>query len=206
MIFTAHQTLDQARSFYRTIRERVASHERDPDHVKVMPGVFTVVGESQQHADDIYGELQALVDPVVGLGLLSDRLGVDTSKFPLDEPLPPLPETEGSISRQRLVAEQARREGLTVRQLYLAVTGGRGHRFLIGTAATIADGLEEWFLGEGADGFNVMPAYLPDQLGDFVDRVVPELQRRGLFRHDYQGRTLRDHLELPRPAHPAAHP
>jgi alkanesulfonate monooxygenase len=172
-----------------------------------MPGVFPVVGRTQAEAEDKYATLQDLVDPVVGLGLLTGLLGdVDISGYPLDGPLPELPETQGSTSRQKLVYEQARREGLTIRQLYLSVAGGRGHRFILGTPQSIADQLEDWFVNDGADGFNVMPPYLPDGLADFVDLVIPELQRRGLFRTEYEGRTLRENLGLERPAHGARRP
>lgn len=205
VVFTAQQTLEQAQTFYRGLKDQVVNHGRSPDHVKIMPGVFPVVGRSRAEADEKYAVLQSLVDPKVGLGLLTDRLGgIDASQFPLDEPLPPLPDTQGSKSRQQLVYEQAQRDGLTVRQLYLAVAGGRGHRMIFGTAADIADQLEDWFRKEGADGYNIMPPYLPDGLEDFVDMVVPELQRRGLFRSEYEGATLRENLGIPRPGNALA--
>jgi alkanesulfonate monooxygenase len=207
VVFTAHQTLEQAQAFYRGMKAQVVRHGRSPDQAKIMPGVFPVVGRTQAEAEDKYATLQDLVDPVVGLGLLTGLLGdVDISGYPLDGPLPELPETQGSTSRQKLVYEQARREGLTIRQLYLSVAGGRGHRFILGTPQSIADQLEDWFVNDGADGFNVMPPYLPDGLADFVDLVIPELQRRGLFRTEYEGRTLRENLGLERPAHGARRP
>ncbi|MFF7635725.1 LLM class flavin-dependent oxidoreductase [Kitasatospora sp. NPDC008050] len=201
VVFTAQQTLEQAKAYRDSIRAQATAHGRDPEQVKVMPGVFLVVGRTQAEAEDKYAVLQELVDPVVGLGLLTGLLGdVDISGYPLDGPLPELPPTEGSTSRQQLVYEQARRQGLTIRELYLSVAGGRGHRFVLGTPQSIADELEEWFTGGGADGFNVMPGYLPDGLSDIVDLVVPELQRRGLFRTEYEGATLRENLGLVRPA------
>ncbi|MEU1814740.1 LLM class flavin-dependent oxidoreductase [Streptomyces roseifaciens] len=201
VVFTAQQTLGQAQVFYKDVKDRVAGHGRNPDDVKVLPGVFIVAGRTQAEAEDKYAVLQELVDPVVGLGLLTGLLGdVDISHLPLDGPLPELPPTEGSTSRQQLVYEQARSQGLTIRELFLSVAGGRGHSFLLGTPQTIADELESWFTEGSADGFNVMPGYLPDGLDDIVDLVVPELQRRGLFRTEYEGTTLRDHLGLQRPA------
>jgi FMN-dependent oxidoreductase (nitrilotriacetate monooxygenase family) len=201
VIFTAHQTLPQAQAFYHGVKERVAGHGRDPGQALVMPGVFTVVGRTRAEAEDKYATLQDLIDPVVGLGLLVGLLGdVDISHLPLDGPLPPLPETQGSTSRQQLVYEQAQREGLTIRQLYQSVAGGRGHRFVLGTPQSVADELEDWFRSGAADGFNIMPPYLPGGLTDFVDLVIPELQRRGLFRTAYTGRTLRENLGLRRPA------
>ncbi|MFG2196044.1 LLM class flavin-dependent oxidoreductase [Streptomyces sp. NPDC048639] len=201
VVFTAQQTLDQAQTYYRGMREQAAAHGRNPDDVKILPGVFLMAGRTRAEAEDKYAELQDLVDPVVGLGLLTGLLGdVDISHLPLDGPLPELPPTEGSTSRQQLVYEQARRQGLTIRQLYLSVAGGRGHRFLLGTPETIADELEDWFHNEAADGFNIMPSHLPGGLDDIVDLVVPELQRRGLMRTAYEGTTLRENLGLPRPA------
>jgi alkanesulfonate monooxygenase SsuD/methylene tetrahydromethanopterin reductase-like flavin-dependent oxidoreductase (luciferase family) len=202
VIFTAHQTLAEAQTFYKSIKEQAANYGRHPDQTKVMPGVFAVVGHTKTEAEDKYAALQNLVDPVVGLGLLTGLLGdVDISGYPLDGPLPELPETQGSTSRQKLIYDKARREGLTIRQLYLSVSGARGHRFILGTPTDIADQLEEWFWGHGADGFNIMPPCLPEGLEDFVDLVVPELQRRGVFRREYEGHTLRQNLGLERPAH-----
>ncbi len=205
VIFTASQTLEQARAFYQGMREQVAAHGRDPDQVKIMPGLFPVVARTQAEAEDKYAALQELVDPVVGLGLLTQLLGdVDISGHPVDGPLPKLPPTQGSTSRQQLVYDKARREGLTIKQLYQSVAGGRGHHMVIGTPSAVADSIEEWFVGGGADGFNVMPPVLPDGLTDFVELVLPELRRRGLFRVEYEGATLRENLGLDRPAHGAA--
>lgn len=205
VMFTAQQILPAAQELYRSMKEQVAQHGRSPDHIKIMPGLFPVIGRSMAEAEDKYAQLQDLIDERVGLGLLSDRLGVEASVFPLDEQLPELPETEGSQSRQQLVYDQARREGLTVRQLYKAVAGGRGHRVVLGTPSDIAEQMEDWFVNEAADGFNIMPPYLPGCLTEFVDLVIPVLQQRGLFRTAYEGVTLRENLGLPRPVnrHPA---
>ncbi|MFT3770643.1 MAG: LLM class flavin-dependent oxidoreductase [Minicystis sp.] len=206
VIFTAQQTLPQAQAFYRDMKSLSAKHGRAPEDTKILPGVFPVVGRTQAEAEDVYATLQSLVDPVVGMGLLTTQLGdVDLSKLPLDEPLPELPVTEGSQSKQKLIYDQARSKNMTVRQLYLSVSAGRGHRFILGSPEVIADQLEDWFVHEGADGFNIMPPYLPDQLDAFVDSVIPELQRRGLFRTEYEGRTLRESLGLTRPPHAKPH-
>jgi len=200
VVFTAQQTLDGAQAYYRSIKEHAARHGRAAEDIKVLPGACILVAPTRAEAEDKYAALQDLIDPVVGLGLLTGQLGdVDISGFPLDEQLPELPVTEGSTSKQQLIYEQARREHLTVRQLYLKVASSRGHRFLLGTPGTIADQLEDWFRNEAADGFNIMPDYLPGGLDDIVSLLVPELQRRGLMRTEYEGRTLRENLGLRRP-------
>lgn len=200
VIFTAQQTLQEAQDFYSGLKARVTAAGRNPDHVKIMPGVFPVIGETESEAQEKYDLLQELIHPYVGLGLLSGMIGgVDLSEYPLDAPLPELPETNGGKSRQKLLTDLAHRENLTIRQLYLAIAGARGHRTILGTPITIADQLEEWFIHGGADGFNIMPPYLPGGLDQFVELVIPELQRRGLFRTEYEGHTLRENLGLPRP-------
>ena len=143
---------------------------------------------------------------MLGVGLLSTFLGnVDLSGYAVDDPFPQdLPVTEGWKSRQALFSEMARRDGLSIRQLYEKVAGARGHWTVVGTPESIADQLEHWFSTGAADGFNVLASTLPHGLGDFARLVIPELQRRGLFRTEYTGRTLREHLGLARPAHPAA--
>ena len=138
---------------------------------------------------------------MVGVQLLSNMIGVDLSGHPVDGPLPELPETNGGRSRQLLLADLARRDGLTIRQLYLKIAGARGHQQVVGTPARIADQLQQWFEEEGADGFNIMSPWLPGGLDDFIELVLPELRRRGLFRREYAGSTLREHLGLARPAH-----
>ncbi|PZD96793.1 nitrilotriacetate monooxygenase [Paenibacillus sambharensis] len=200
VVFTAQQTLEQAQAFYSGIKAQLSRYGRQPDELVVMPGVFPVVGRTSMEAEEKYEQLQALVDPAVGMGLLTGLLGdVDLSDYPVDGPLPELPVTEGSTSRQQLVYDQARHQGLTIRELYLSVSGARGHRFILGSPEEIADQLEEWFIHRGADGFNIMPPYLPGGLDDFVDLVVPVLQKRGLFRNEYEGGTLRENLGLKRP-------
>jgi FMN-dependent oxidoreductase (nitrilotriacetate monooxygenase family) len=200
VIFTAQQTLEDAQAFYADVKGRLAQYGRSPDQLKIMPGIFPVIGRTEQEAQEKFELLQSLIHPSVGLGLLTGLVGgVDLSNYPIDEPLPNLPETELAQSRLKLVKDLAQREQLTIRQLYLAIAGARGHRQIVGTPEYIADQLEEWFVNEGADGFNIMPPYLPGGLDEFVDLVIPELQRRGLFRTEYEGQTLRENLGLPRP-------
>ncbi|MCA8067317.1 LLM class flavin-dependent oxidoreductase [Burkholderia sp. AU38729] len=200
VIFTAQQTLDDAVAFYADVKGQLAAFGRDPDTLKIMPGVFPVVGRTESEAREKFDALQSLIDPTVGLALVSGLTGgSDLSAYPLDGPIPPLPETNASKSRQALTIELARRENLTIRELYLRVAGARGHWQLVGTPEQIVDQLEERFVRYGADGYNVMAPTLPGGLDDFIALVLPELRRRGLFRDDYAGHTLREHLGLRRP-------
>ena len=205
VVFTAQPTLQGAQEFYRDIKTRAANAGRDPDHVKVMPGFAIVVGESQAEADDKLGQLQKLIHPELGVQQLSYLLGFDLRGYPIDGPLPDISQRSGTgghtdSSRGHLLAATAQRDKLTIRQLYEHIALGRGHHPVTGTPARIADEMEAWFKADAADGFNVMCMLLPTGLDDFVRLVVPELQRRGLYRTRYTGTTLREHLGLPRPA------
>jgi len=164
--------------------------------------VLPIIGATEEEAKEKEAALQELVHPAVGLSMVSGVLRHDLSTYPLDGPVPELPDStdiNGGKSRYQLILDMARREQLTIRQLIARVTGARGHRTIAGTPDQIADMLEEWFVKEACDGFNIMPPYLPEGLEQFVDQVVPELQRRGLYRTEYTGRTLREHLDLTKP-------
>lgn len=201
VVFTAQQTLEEAQAFYKGLKGRLAAYGRFPEDLKIMPGIFPVIGKTEAEAKEKYDQLQNLIHPSVGLALLSGNLGgFDLSAYPLDGPLPDLPETNLNKSRQKLVTDLARRESLTIRQLYQAIAGARGHRTIWGTPEQIADQIEEWFTLDAADGFNIMPPYLPSGLDEFVELVLPILRHRGLFRTEYEGQTLRENLGLPRPA------
>jgi FMN-dependent oxidoreductase (nitrilotriacetate monooxygenase family) len=201
VIFTAQQTLAEAVAFYADVKGRLAKYGRAPDELKILPGVFPVVGRSEAEAQDKFGQLQALISPEVGLNLLAAFLGdPDIVNHPVDGPIPTPKPTEGGKSRQALIVDLARRENLTIRDLYLRIAGARGHWQIVGTPVQIADQLEERFQNYGADGFNIMSPILPNGLTDFIELVLPELRRRNLFRTEYEGRTLREHLGLRRPA------
>jgi N-acetyl-S-(2-succino)cysteine monooxygenase len=201
VIFTAQQTLEEAQAFYKDLKERAASYGRAPESIKIMPGIFPVIGSTEAEAREKYDLLQDLIHPQVGLSLLSGLVGnVDLSTYPLDGPLPELPETNGNRSRLQLVRNLAARDNLTIRRVYQAIAGARGHWTIWGTAEQIADRLESWYANDAADGFNIMPPYLPGGLDDFVEQVLPLLQSRGRFRTEYEGRTLRENLGLTRPA------
>ena len=199
VVFTAQHDLASARTFYADIKARVAKHGRNPDEVKVMPGLLVMVGRTSQEAQDKLERLKSLIHPEMGLTLLSKYIGFDLSGVAIDGPLPPIPENNVVSTRSALLQGIARRENLTVRQLYERVAGSRGHFDVVGTPSQVADQMEEWFTTGAADGFNFMPMYLPTGVSDFVELVVPELQRRGLYRAAYEGTTLRDNLGLPRP-------
>ncbi|MER8806698.1 LLM class flavin-dependent oxidoreductase [Mesorhizobium australicum] len=201
VVFTAAQTFEEAKAFYDDLKGRMAAHGREPDDIKIMPGVAPVVAETEAEAREKFEELQELIPDDVGVALLSSYLSIsDLWRYPIDGPLPELPESEGMKSRQALVVEQSRRDGLNIRQLARHFAGARGHWRIVGTATQVADELQARFEGGAADGFNVMPAYFPGELDAFATLVVPELQRRGLFRMEYEGTTLRAHLGLKRPS------
>ncbi|QEX14967.1 nitrilotriacetate monooxygenase component A/pristinamycin IIA synthase subunit A [Hypericibacter terrae] len=200
VVFTGQNNLADGQRFYADVKGRMEKLGRSRDHLKIMPGAFVVVGDSLDEAREKKARLDGLVHPDSGIASLSVQLGTDVSGFDLDGPLPEIPESNASKSAREKLILKARRENLTVRQLAQYVGGSYGTLEMIGTPATIADQMEEWLVTEGADGFNVMFPYLPGGLDDFVDRVVPELQRRGLFRREYEGKTLRENLGLPRPA------
>lgn len=197
VVFTAQQSLGEAQAFYRGLKDAAARIGRSPEHVLIMPGVMPVIGATEREAREKLEFLQERIDTEVALNVLSARLGRDLSGCPLDEPLPDLPETDGAKSRARLLTSLARKEQLTLRQLCRLVAGSRGHLLVVGTPEQAADRLEAWLDGWGADGFNIMPPYVPGGLDDFVDQVIPILQERGIYRKEYEGDTLRDHLGLP---------
>lgn len=191
VVFTAQQTLEEARAFRTDLLTRAGRP------IRVLPGLFPVVAPTRAEAEDKFATLQDLIHPDTGLDLITGGWLRDVlAKCDLDAPPPELPPTNGSQSRQELLFDMARREGLTLRQLYLRVAGARGHQQVIGTPQDIADAMQERFESGGADGFNIMPPLMPQGLDDFTALVVPELRRRGLFRDRYEGRTLRDHLAL----------
>ncbi|TDB80499.1 LLM class flavin-dependent oxidoreductase [Actinomadura sp. KC216] len=202
-IFTAQQTLADAQAFYTDVKRRGAAAGRDPEQIKVLPGIVPVIGSTEREARALDEELDRLILPEYARAQLARTLRLDPERLPLDAPLPPdLPaedEIEGAKSRYTLIVKLARDENLTVRQLIGRLGGGRGHRTFTGTPEQIAATIEHWFTAGAADGFNVMPAVLPSGLEAFVDHVVPLLQAKGLFRTEYTGTTLREHYGLPRP-------
>jgi alkanesulfonate monooxygenase len=198
-VFTAQGSAAAGREFYADVKARMEKAGRARDHMKIMPACFVVVGDTVEEAREKRARLDSLVYYDNAIASLSIALGHDASRFDPDRPLPDIPESNASKSARERVIELARREKLTVRQLAQRL-GGYSGLAMVGTPATIADEMEEWLVTEASDGFTIMFPYLPGGLDDFVDKVVPELQRRGLFRREYEGKTLRENLGLPRPA------
>jgi len=188
MVFSAANNLDDGKRYYADVKKRARAAGRNPDHVKILPGAFVVVGDTVEQARSDSG--------IATLGVL---LGTDVSGFDLDSPLPEIPQSNASQSGRQKLIDMAERDNLTVRQMAQYVGGSFSTLEIVGTAQTIADEMEAWLLSDACDGFNIMFPFLPDGLDDFVDQVVPELQRRGLFRREYEGKTLRENLGLPRP-------
>jgi len=198
VVFAAGGRLADDQAFYRDVKSRAERAGRDPEGLKILPGAFVVVGDSDDEARAKRFRLDSLVHYESAIASLSIALGVDAAKFDPDAPLPEIPETNQSQSGRARAVGIAQREGLSVRQLAQRLGGYAGLAF-VGSVKTVADQMEQWFVERGCDGFNVMFPYLPEGLEDFIVKVVPELQRSGLFRREYEGPTLRDNLGLKRP-------
>jgi alkanesulfonate monooxygenase len=198
VVFAAGARLADDQAFYRDVKARAEKFGRDPDGIKILPGAFVVVGETDDEAREKRLKLDSLVHYESAIASLSIALGTDASKFDPEGPLPEIPPSNQSQSARARVVALAARDKLTVRQLAQRLGGYAGLGF-VGSVKTIADQMEQWFVERGSDGFNVMFPYLPEGLEDFVTKIVPELQRRGLFRREYEGPTLRENLGLERP-------
>jgi len=203
VVFAVHQNKDTAVAFAKRLRDLTIKYGRNPAHVKILPGICAIVGSTEAEAKAKTAELGALTDPVYAMKVLSERLGHDLSSFPLDGPVPVLPPSNIMQGHAITLAETARRRNMTLRELRDLVGLSMGHKLVVGAPEQIADELEDWFKAGTGDGFNLLPPWFPGSFDDFADHVVPVLQKRGLFRTEYSGQTLRGHLGLPRPEHPA---
>ena len=199
VVFGAQLTLESAQEFYADVKGRMEVLGRDPDSLKIMPGLTVMVAESRDEAVERFEELQDLIDPLTGLQLLSERMGHDMSGYDIDEPMPALPPDPRGGSRRDLVVARARRDGMTIKEVYREFAASRGHALVIGSPSEVADLMERWVVEKGCDGFNVMPPIFPSDLRSFNRLVIPELQRRKLYRTQYEGTTLRQNLGLTRP-------
>ena len=199
MIFAVQLDKEHAKEFYATMKAKVAGWGRNPDHFKILPGFMPIVGRDEQDARRKLSELMRLADPAVALKMMSSRFGHDMSGFDLDGPVPNLPLSNAIQTYAKVAYEKARKANLTLRDIYNQIAVARGYLFACGDAAMVADVMEEWFVDRACDGFVLVPPYFPAAFDEFIDLVVPELQRRGIFRRDYSGFTLREHLGLPVP-------
>lgn len=207
VIFTAWQTLEDAQRFYRDVKSRLRKYGRNEDDLKIMPGVFITVAKTEEEARHKQKELNSYITPEVGLAYLSGFIGKDVTALDPDSPIPDFGVHESDATnpniRAHIIKNTINQHGFqTLRELYEHIAGARGHREIVGTPEQIADHLQEWFENDAADGFNIMPPTFPQGLNDIVDFVIPELQRRGLFRTEYEGTTLRENLGLKFPTAP----
>jgi FMN-dependent oxidoreductase (nitrilotriacetate monooxygenase family) len=197
VVFTAQTELDAAREFFADVKGRTAKYGRSPDDIKIMPGITPVIGRTMEEAQEKYDQLQALLPDDVALAALARfTRGIDIFAYDLDGPMPNLPEANSAKSRQKLIMDMAQKQNMTLRQVARSVSAAQGHRVLVGTPGYIADELQEWLEKDAADGFNVICNYYPKPFEDFSTLVIPELQRRGIFRTAYEGTTLRENLGL----------
>ncbi|MEM8975106.1 MAG: LLM class flavin-dependent oxidoreductase [Pseudomonadota bacterium] len=205
-VFTAHMTKETAKDFYKDLKGRVAAYGRPTDQCLILPGISMVIAGTETEAKRMEQELNELCDVETSLSRLSQRFdGYDFTHIPLDRVLtvgdfPDPAENQSSRGRTELIVGAVERERLTMRQLLGKLAGARGHFVIAGSPEQIADAIEDWIDDGAADGFNVMPLLLPHMLEVFADEVVPILQRRGRFRTEYEGATLRDHYGLQRPS------
>jgi FMN-dependent oxidoreductase (nitrilotriacetate monooxygenase family) len=199
IIFSVERSRASAQAFRAVAEHRAQAAGRPPGAIRILPGLLPILGRTLAEAEEKDRALQDLVPPALAVSYLSDFLQHDLSRYPLEGPLPELSETNGEVGRGQQILERARVPGATIRSIATEMVQNRGHLRVVGTPATVADFMADWFTTGACDGFNILAPYHPGGLAEFVDGVVPELQRRGLFRQDYEGRTLRDHLGLARP-------
>ena len=198
VVFAPASNLEAGKALFADIKGRAKAIGRDPDSIKILPGVLVIVGETTEDAIAKRAHLDSLVHYDSGIASLNSALGYDVSGFDPDVALPEIPQSNASRSARDRIVSLAQRENLSIRQLAQRV-GSYGGLAFVGTSEAIADQMEKWLFEEGSDGFNIMFPFVPEGLNDFVEKVVPELQRRGIFRKEYEGKTLRENLGLSRP-------
>ena len=202
-VFAVTNTKEAGQAFYADVKARLGRYGRSADALRILPGAAVYVGRTAAEADELFDQLQSLIAPSLGVPYLSKLVEMDLSGYPLDGPLPDLSaETLAIASFRNTIAEMAARDNLSIRQTYERVLPSMGHVTFKGSARQVADEMEDWYTSQAADGFNITMPVLPRSLDDFVALVIPELQRRGLFRCEYQGRTLRQRMGLPTPENP----
>jgi len=201
VIFGASQSMEMAQEFYRDVKSRLSKYGRQPDDLKILPGLSVTVAETKEEAERKFNELQDLIHPDHGLAFLSRRVGHDFTKMDPDLLVPKLEAVDDVGTRSGQMIDLARKNRWTLRQLYQHFAAARGHMVLVGTPDMVADIMQEWFSNQACDGFNIIPSLFPDEFDAFVDLVVPELQARGIYREAYEGSTLRELLGLRMPVH-----
>ena len=199
MIFAVQLEKEHSQAYYKKFKEKVAACGRDPDHCKILPGLMPIVGRDDEEAQQKLSDLMTYVDPAVAMKTMSSRFGHDMSRFDLDGPVPDLPLSNAIQSFAKVAYEKGRKHKLRLRDIYNQIGVARGYLVACGGPASVADIMEEWFHDRAADGFVLIPPYFPGAFDEFIDLVIPELQSRGIFRREYTGNTLRDHLGLPIP-------
>ncbi len=188
--------MEDSIAFCNDVKSRAEKYGRLRDHVNILPGFIPIVGETMQEAQDKFRQMQTFVSDDLALRAIS-RLagGIDLWQYPIDGPLPELPESNSAKGRQKMLIDMAREEKLSIRELGQRFAAGSGHRVVAGTAKSIANNMQEWFEAGGADGFTIMFPYVVKPVHDFVNLVIPELQRRGSFRQrNMKGARLRENL------------
>jgi FMN-dependent oxidoreductase (nitrilotriacetate monooxygenase family) len=202
-IFAVTNTIDSGKKFFADIKGRLAKYGRTPESMRIIPGCAVYVGRTASEADELYDELQSLIAPELGVPYLSKLCETDMTKYPLDGPMPDLgTQVLGIASFRNTIVDMAKRDKLTVRQTYERILPSMGHVTMKGSVKQVCDQIEAWYTEKACDGFNINTPVMPRSLNDFVELVIPELQRRGLFRKAYEGRTLRERMGLPMPVNP----
>ncbi|PTI41981.1 nitrilotriacetate monooxygenase [Staphylococcus succinus] len=199
VVFTAQSNKADAQRFYQKLQDKVIQHDRLSQQVAIMPGLFPILGETEQDAQESYQTLQDLILPEVGLKILAPYVGeIDLSAYELSTPFEDIEFDHGNgvQSRLEVILKDAREHHLTLEQVMKQVAGSRGHHIVIGTPEMVADKMQDWFEDGAADGFNIMPPLLPTQFDLFVEKVVPILQARGLVQTTYAQGTLREKFGL----------
>lgn len=200
IVYTAQNDIEEAKAFYASVKGRTEKYGRRPEDLVVMPGALMIVGRTDEEAQEKLATLENLVHPKIAMQALQRIIGADLSDYPVDGPIPEFEITSRMSSHAPALLKQARESGMTIRQFYSKLSGGSGHHQLVGTPESIADHIEHWYRSGACDGFNFLIPYYPQGLHDVLGTIVPELQRRGIFRTEYSGSTLRENLGLRRPA------
>jgi alkanesulfonate monooxygenase SsuD/methylene tetrahydromethanopterin reductase-like flavin-dependent oxidoreductase (luciferase family) len=199
-VFTAQSKLADGKAFHDEVKSRAVEFGRRPDQIKIMPGIVPIIGRTDEEARELRSALLSnITDDQAMRSMYRVAGGLDLRQFPLDGPFPELPLSNGAQGRQKLLIEMAQRENLTLIQAGRRFAEGQAHHIVCGSSKTIADLMQTWFEQGACDGFALMPSYFPRGVRDIAESLVPELQRRGLFRTEYEGQTLRDNLGLMQP-------